>query len=75
MSSTKISVTREYIDCEKIDISLEQLQLYDLSIDFPAYIILVSNSFTSWYQNVNKQYVQLSKAHKFFAVRIFKFRY
>ena len=34
-----------------------------------------SNSFISWYQNVNKKYVQLNKAHKFFAVRIFKFKY
>ena len=29
----------------------------------------------SWYQNVNKKYVQLNKAHDFFAVTIFQLKY
>ena len=46
-----------------------------MSINFPASLNLVSHTFTSWYQNVNKKYVQLNKAHEFFAVRTFKFKY
>ena len=46
-----------------------------VSFHFPASLKLVSNSFITWYQNVNKKYVQLNKAQKFLAVRIFKFKY
>ena len=35
---------------------------------------MVSYSFISWYQNLNKKYVQLDKAQFFFAIRIFKFK-
>ena len=53
---------------KKIDIALEQLQLYDTSNDFPASFKLISNSFISWYQNINKD-VQFNNAHKFLTVR------
>ena len=64
MSPTNVNVVCEY-KLLKIDIALKQLQLYDISIDFPVSFKLVSN----------KKYVQLNKAHKFLVVRIFKFKY
>ena len=71
MNPTKINVIGECINCKEL-ILLQRAQLYDISIDFPASLKLIQNSFVSWYQNINKKYVQLNKAHKFFAVRTFK---
>ena len=72
MSLTKIN--KGIYKLQKIDIALEQLQLNNISIDFPTSLKFFSNSFISWYQNVNKKYAQLNKAHKFFGVRIFKLK-
>ena len=68
---TKIYLIGEYINCEKVNIALKQLQIFDISIDAPSFFKLVSNSFISWYQNINKKYVQFNNAKKNFHCKFF----